>query len=110
MSSHGVPNRSVHMPKAAANDVGARGACTSPPSASASNTRVASSTPSTPRFTWIPCTVTESLVGSSDPISSPSPMVRAACMMASAGASGICSSAGMSADVTSDSSPPKISW
>jgi uncharacterized protein (TIGR03086 family) len=99
-------------PKAAANDVGPSGAWVMPPSASASNTRFASSSPLTETFTCIPCTgANVSAVGSSEPINrSPAAVVKAACMIMSAGASGICSSAGMSAAVTSESSPPKMVW
>ncbi|MBK5331672.1 MAG: hypothetical protein JJD93_06870 [Ilumatobacteraceae bacterium] len=47
LTIHGVPNRSTHMPNMGEKKVGAIGRVMFPPSAKASNTRLASSTSAT---------------------------------------------------------------
>jgi hypothetical protein len=64
----GTPKRSTHMPNAGEKKVSVNDAVTCPPSASASNTRRASSASSTETLTLMPWIPVKVPVGSSEPI------------------------------------------
>ena len=98
------------MPKPMEKKVASKGTCTVPPSASALNTRPASSALGSDTLQHMPIVVPSKLpLGSSAPISSASSVIRAACITRSALSAGV-SVPGSTENGRSTSSPPKISW